>query len=279
MSVDEAAEGLLKIVNHGMIQAVRKESIRRGLDVRKYSLLACGGAGPLHACEVAEELGMKSVIIPPNPGILSALGLMATDMNYDYSKTELQLASKADLEKMKTDYAELEDVAYDRLIEDKVPENRRVLYRVADCRYEGQGYELRVDVPSDDFTEETVKTIQDRFHKAHASEFGMAFYDNDVEIVNIRVLGIGKIPELKWPTLEKGSEDPSVAFKYTREVHFNKNGSSNKVSVNVYEHKLLKSGNVIEGPAIVEQMDSTIVITPGSRASVDDYGIIVISLS
>ena len=278
MSVEEAAHGLLKIVNHSMIQAVRKESIRRGLDIRKYSLLACGGAGPLHACELAEQLGMKLVIIPPNPGILSALGLMATDMNYDYSRTELQLATKVDLDKIKTDYAELEESAYERLTKDRVPEDRRILYRVADCRYEGQGYELRVDFSDGEVTEDAIKTVVENFHNAHESEFGMAFMDNDVEIVNIRVLGIGKIPELKWPKLGKGSEDPSQAFRYEKMVLFNQNGTSEKMAAKVYEHEDLKSGNVIKGPAIVEQMDSTAVITPGRHATVDDFGNIIVTL-
>jgi N-methylhydantoinase A len=278
MTIEEAAQGLLKIVNHSMLQAVKKESIRRGLDVRKYSLLACGGAGPLHACEIADQLGMKHVIFPPNPGILSALGLMATDMNYDYSKTELQIAAKADLKKIKADYAELEKTASERLADDRVPEDRRALCRVADCRYDGQGYELRVDVPAGQVTNDMIQTIVENFHRAHKSEFGMAFMGNDVEIVNIRVLGIGKIPKLKWPKLEQGTENPSDAFKFERMVMFNNKGTSENMKVKVYERANFKSGNVINGPAIIEQMDSTIVITPGHHAIVDDFGIIITAL-
>ena len=278
MSVEEAALGLLKIVNNNMVQAVQKESVRRGFDIRRFSLLACGGAGPLHAGQLAEQLGMKSVIIPPNPGILSALGLMTTDLIYDYSRTELQLASGADLEKLDQDFAELAAEALARLVEDRVPEDRRMIQRVANCRYKGQGYELRVSVPDGKVSDETVSAIKTKFHQAHEKEFGKAFVGNDIEIVNIRVVGIGKIPDLKWPRLEKGGADPSSAYKYEKEVVFEAAGQPQALKTKVYERSLLKSGNMLIGPAIVEQMDSTVVINPAHEAIVDDFENIMIRL-
>lgn len=278
MTVEEAALGTLKIVNNNMVQAVQKESVRRGFDIRKFSLLACGGAGPLHACELAKQLRMKSVIVPPNPGILAALGLMTTDLKYDFSRTELQLASAADQAKLARDFADLEREAHERLIEDRVPENRRAIERAADCRYKGQGYELRVSVPDGIVTKETLTAIENNFHEAHEKEFGRAFRENDVEIVNIRVLGIGGIPDLKWPTVEKGGADPSGALKYEKNVVFETNGKPSVHVTKVYERARLKSGNVITGPALVEQMDSTVVMTPGWQANVDDYGNIILSL-
>ena len=278
MSVEEAALGLLKIVNNNMVQAVQKESVRRGFDIRRFSLLACGGAGPLHAGQLAEQLGMKSVIIPPNPGILSALGLMTTDLIYDYSRTELQLASGADLEKLDQDFAELAAEALARLVEDRVPEDRRMIQRVANCRYKGQGYELRVSVPDGKVSDETVSAIKTKFHQAHEKEFGKAFVGNDIEIVNIRVVGIGKIPDLKWPRLEKGGADPSSAYKYEKEVVFEAAGQPQALKTKVYERSLLKSGNMLIRPAIVEQMDSTVVINPAHEAIVDDFENIMIRL-
>jgi N-methylhydantoinase A len=279
MTVEQAALGVLKIVNNNMIQAIQKESVRRGLDIRKFSLIACGGAGALHACQLVQQLGMKSVIVPPNPGILSALGLMATDLKYDFSKTELQLASRADLKKIARDFAALEDEAYDRLKRDRVPEGRRTIERAADCRYKGQGYELRVSVPSGDIDNGTISAIIDGFHEAHAKEFGRAFRDNDVEIVNIRVLGVGAIPELKWPRLERGGKSADKALKSRKPVVFEIDGSPKAVTTNVYERERLKCGNVLIGPAIVEQMDSTVVIAPGWTATADDFGNILIAAS
>lgn len=273
-----AALGVLKIVNNNMMQAIQKESVRRGFDIRKFSLIACGGAGALHACELAQQLGMSSIVIPPNPGILSALGLMATDLKYDLSVTELQLASRADVKKLANDFAQLEREALTRLKQDRVPENRRATERAADCRYKGQGYELRVQVPAGEVTAQTIAAIVQNFHDAHEKEFGRAFHDNDVEIVNIRVLGIGTIPELKWSYSEKASEDPQAAFKYQKDVIFDVGGKAKHLNTNVYERSRLKPGNVIVGPAIVEQMDTTTVVAPGWKASVEGFGNIIITL-
>ena len=276
MDVEQAALGVLKIVNSNMVQAVQKESVRRGFDIRKFSLLACGGAGPLHACDLAEQLRMKSVIVPPNPGILAALGLMTTDLKYDFSRTELSLASSADIGKLAQDFAELESEARQRLVEDRVPEARRATERAADCRYKGQGYELRVAVPAGKVTCDTVAAIAHNFHEAHEKEFGRAFGDNDVEIVNIRVLGIGRIPELSWPKVKSGGTDPEAAFKYEKDVVFGSGNRPVSMPTRVYERSQLKAGNVIAGPALVEQMDSTVVIAPGWEASVDTFGDIII---
>ena len=218
---------------------------------------------------------MKSIINPPNPGILAALGLMTTDLKYDFSKTELQLVSAPNLPKLAGDFAELESEAQERLKEDRVPKARRAMERAADCRYKGQGYELRVSVPNGDVTKKTITVIADNFHEAHAKEFGRAFRENDVEIVNIRVLGIGRIPELKWPKVEDGTKDPREAFKYEKKVVFEVGGSPTLLPTKVYERSRLKNGNVLVGPVLVEQMDSTIVVTPGSEATVDTFGNIV----
>jgi N-methylhydantoinase A/oxoprolinase/acetone carboxylase beta subunit len=277
MTVEQAALGVLKIVNNSMMQAIQKESVRRGFDIRKFSLIACGGAGALHACQLAEQLGMKSIIVPPNPGILSALGLMATDLKYDFSKTELQLASMADRKKLARDFAALEKEAYARLKQDRVPDGRREIERAADCRYKGQGYELRVSVPAGDINDRAISKIVSNFHEAHEKEFGKAFQENDVEIVNIRVLGIGTIPELKWPRIKTGSHNAATALKYEKVVIFEADGKPKPMTTKVYERARLKSRNVLTGPAIVEQMDSTVVVAPGWKATVEDFGNIIIT--
>jgi len=279
VTLEWAALGVLKIVNNNMMQAIQKESVRRGFDIRKFSLIACGGAGALHACELAARLGMTSIIIPPNPGILSALGLMATDLKYDRSITELQLASRPDMKKLASDFAGLEKEALSRLQQDRVPEARRATERAADCRYKGQGYELRVHVPSGDVTPQTIAAIVQNFHDAHEKEFGRAFHDNDVEIVNIRVLGIGRIPELKWPHSAESGADAQAAFKYQKDVIFDVSGNAERLATKVYERSRLRAGNVIVGPAIVEQMDTTTVVAPGWTARVEGFGNIIITLN
>ena len=162
-NLDEAALGIIDIMNNNMIQEIEKESVRRGFDPREFALFACGGAGSLHACSVARELGMKKVVVPLNPGALCAVGLVNTDLMYDFSKTEMQLASNVDLDSLKKDYASLEKKAHDRLIEDNMSEDEIVIQRVADCRYEGQGYEMRVPVIGGEVTEETIEKMKEIF--------------------------------------------------------------------------------------------------------------------
>jgi N-methylhydantoinase A/oxoprolinase/acetone carboxylase beta subunit len=277
MGVEEAALGLLRIVNNNMNQAIQKESIRRGLDIRRFSLLACGGAGPLHGCDLAAQLNMHSVVVPPNPGILAALGLMTTDLKYDFAKTQLQLASRPDLAKLNENFSALEQEAQRRLSDDRVPKERRTIQREADCRYKGQGYELKVSVSNGTVTSATIDEIRKGFHAAHKAEFGNDFPENDIEIVNIRVIGVGSIPELKWKRIDKGDKNPAAALKSERAVVFERDGKPVAMKSAVYERSKLRCGNVISGPAIVEQMDSTTVILPHWSAAVDEFGNLILT--
>lgn len=279
-SLEEAALGIIDIMNNNMIQEIEKESVRRGLDPRDFALFACGGAGSLHACSVARELGMKEVVIPSNPGALCAVGLVSTDLKYDYSRTEMQLSTKPDLERFDNDYRELEKMAVERLFADKIDVQDIVLERVADCRYEGQGYEIRVPVLSGEVTEETVAALVEEFHKAHKKQFGRSFRNNAVEVVNIRVVGIGKMPPLEPLRIPKGTQDPSGAFTgEIRRVIFKDEAGKPKASVaKIYDRSKFKANNVIPGPAIINQMDTTIVVEPDCTACVNEYGIIKIKV-
>lgn len=277
-SLDEAALGIIDIMNNNMIQEKEKESVRRGFNPREFALFACGGAGPLHACSVARELGMKNVIIPLNPGALCAVGLVNTDLKYDYSKTEMQLSSKADIKELGEDYAYLEKEAEAQLKEDNMPEDDIIIQRVADCRYKGQGYEMRVPVIGGEVTEDTIEKMKQSFHEIHEKQFGRAYPDVDVEIVNIRVVGTGKIDDLVPVEIEKGTEDCSSAVVGERDVTFKVDGVIKHMPTKVYDRQKLLANNVIEGPAIINQLDTTIVIEPKCVGHVNDYGIIVIDI-
>lgn len=275
----EAAQGIIDIMNNNMIQEIEKESVRRGFDPREFALFACGGAGALHACSVARELGMKKVIIPQNPGALCAVGLINTDLMYDFSKTEMQLSSKAKLDVLDKDYKALEREAMEKLKMDKIDEKDIVIQRVADCRYEGQGYEIRVPVINGDVDDNTIEKMKEAFHSAHKKQFGRAFKDNAVEIVNIRVIGVGKIKDLEPMKVSNGTQDASDAVVGKRDVIFKINNMPEEVSSVIYDRSLLKANNVIQGPAIINQMDTTIVIEPGCVGHVNDYGIIIIDIN
>ncbi|MCD7865904.1 MAG: hydantoinase/oxoprolinase family protein [Clostridiales bacterium] len=277
-TLDEATLGIIEIMNNNMIQEIEKESVRRGFDPREFALFACGGAGSLHACSVARELGMKHVIIPLNPGALCAVGLVNTDLMYDYSKTEMQLSTKADLAALQRDYAALEEEAWEKLLEDGMSAEEIVIQRVADCRYEGQGYEMRVPVIGGSVTEDTIEKMKESFHEAHKKQFGRSYRQVAVEIVNIRVIGTGKIEDLEPIRIEHGDGDVSRAVTGERNVTFKVNGKPEHRMTKIYDRSLFRSGDEIQGPAIVNQMDTTIVIEPDCVGHVNDFGIIVIDI-
>jgi N-methylhydantoinase A/oxoprolinase/acetone carboxylase beta subunit len=279
MSVEQAALGAIKILNHGMIQSIEMNSVRKGYDPREFALVAFGGAGPLSACELAQELAIPLVIIPPSPGLTSALGLLATDLSYDFSRTQIQLLSDPDLAKVAQDFRDLEALATERLDADDIPPEDRVFQRVAECRYQGQGYELRVDVTADPGAPDFVSRLIDGFHQSHDREYGRHFTDKDVELVNIRVVGIGKIPALKTVELAAGLAEPDAdSLASHRDVVFDDGGTPRSVSTPVYDRARLKCNNVIQGPTIIEQADTTTVVPPGFAAEVDRYGNLLIKL-
>jgi N-methylhydantoinase A/oxoprolinase/acetone carboxylase beta subunit len=279
VNVEEAALGAIKILNHGMIQSIEMNSVRKGYDPRDFALVAFGGAGPLQACEIAAELSIPLVIIPPKPGLTSALGLLATDLSYDFSRTQLQLLSKPDLAKVERDFAELEVQAVARLDADDIAPGDRLLLRVAECRYQGQGYELRVDAPEGAIDEGFVARLAEGFHLGHEREYGRRFDDKDIELVNIRVIGVGRIRDLDAPILEAGTAEPEAgALTAHREVVFDEGGRPRALSTPIYDRDRLKQGNVIAGPAIVEQADTTTLVLPGLRAEVDQHGNLLIRL-
>ncbi len=278
-TLDESALGIIDVMNNNMIQEIEKESVRRGFDPREFALFACGGAGSLHACSVARELGMKNVIVPLNPGALCAVGLVNTDLMYDFSKTEMQLSTKVNLDVLDEDFKVLEKEAHDRLVEDNMSEDNIIIQRVADCRYEGQGYEMRVPVIGGKVTEDTIEKLKESFHETHKKQFGRSFRQVAVEIVNIRVIGTGSIEDLNALKIEKGNGDISSAVSGQRSVTFRVNGKPEHMMTTIYERAELKAGDVIQGPAIINQMDTTIVIEPDCVGKVNDYGIIVIDIN
>lgn len=277
MGPPEAAMGILQILYHSMIQSIEVNSVRKGYDPRDFTLVAFGGAGPLFACAIALEMSIPNVVIPPYPGITSALGLLATDISYEFVMTEIQAISSLDREKLAKDFRDLEYQAMRRLEEDGLKNEEIILKRTADCRYTGQGYELRVSIPSGEIDEYWEEMVKKDFHMVHEREYGHKFEEQDVQIVNIRILGIGKVKKLCLKELDKGVESPKVAVKGKKMVHFLMDGKASKLETVLYDRKLLKSGNVVKGPAIIGQEDSTTLINPGLSALVDKYGNLLIS--
>ena len=278
MSVEEASMGAVQILTHSMVQSIEENSVRKGYDPRDFALVAEGGAGPLFAAHIALEVGTPWVLVPPYPGITSAMGLLATDTVYEYVSTAYQRMSKLDGPALQGMLEDLERQARTQLEEDGVPADRVLIQRVVDCRYLGQGYELRVDAPAGDVDEAWVEKVRSDFHDIHEREYSRRFEESDIEIPNVRVRGIGLMPELRMPEIEAGDESPSAALRHEGDAWFRVNGQLEKVATRYYDRSLLKAGNRLAGPAIVTQYDSTTVIPPGITAQIDRFGNIVIDV-
>src|SRR5580765_5853771 len=276
MSVEEASMGAVQILTHSMVQSIEENSVRKGYDPRDFALVAAGGAGPLFAAQIALEVGTPAVLVPTYPGVTAALGLLATDMVYEFVSTVYQRISKLDTTALEEAFAALEQQARAQLEEDGVAAEQILVQRVADCRYLGQGYELRVDVDSGSIDDAWVEKVRGDFHDIHEREYSRRFEDSDIEIPNVRVRGIGLMPPLTVPEVDHGDASPDGALRYERDAWFRVGGGLEQVPTRFYDRAALKAGNRLEGPAIVNQYDSTTVIPPGLTAQIDRFGNIVI---
>jgi N-methylhydantoinase A/oxoprolinase/acetone carboxylase beta subunit len=276
MSVEEAALGALKILDHGMIQSIELNSVRKGYDPREFALVAFGGAGPLHACTVAAELAIPSVVIPPSPGLTSAEGLLATDVSYDFSRTTLHLLGQVDVAQIGEAFDELETLATERLDKDAIAPEQRRFERIAECRYQGQGYELRVDLEDGSTDSGFVGRLTAAFHAAHEREYGRRFDEKPVELVNIRVVGTGVMPELAAANLPAGGGQPSA--EASRQVIFDDGGKARSIDTPIYDRAQLRAGDRVAGPAIIEQADTNTVVPPGLVAETDACGNLIIRM-
>ncbi|HJS49687.1 MAG TPA: hydantoinase/oxoprolinase family protein, partial [Gaiellaceae bacterium] len=278
MSVEEASMGAVQILSHSMVQSIEENSVRKGFDPRDFVLVAEGGAGPLWAAQIAIEVGTPQVLVPPHPGIAAAMGLLATDMVYEYVATTYQRLSKLDARALERRFEELEQLAMAQLREDGVPEDKIVVQRIAECRYLGQGYELRVDAPSGAIDDGWVESVRRDFHDTHEREYSRRFEEQDIEIPNIRVRGIGSMPDLAAPEIEAGGESPDAALRNEGEAWFRLDGSLEQLPTLYYDRGALRAGNRLVGPAIVTQYDSTTIVPPGIEAGVDRFGNIIIEV-
>jgi N-methylhydantoinase A len=270
----EAAEGILRIVNNNMVGALKVVSIEKGYDPRDFALVAFGGAGPLHAGELARLLGAPTVLIPLYPGILCALGLLATDLQYDYARTRLQRAPDYDLAGMAATWQALEAEAMADLDREGVLPARRRLLRYADLRYAKQGFELTVEAPAGAVDAAAAAAMVEAFHRLHERLYTFADRAMPVEIVNLRLRAVGAMDKVALPRIADAGGAPAEPAA-TRRVYFRDRGF---VAAPVFRRADLKAGQRIAGPAIVDQLDTTTVVFPGQRAEVDDFGNLVVRL-
>jgi N-methylhydantoinase A len=265
----EAAEGILTIANSNMARAIRSRTIEKGHDPREFALVAFGGAGPLHAADVAEALEIPEVLVPPHPGITSAGGLLTSDLKYDQMRTVFQLQGSVDSGRLNQELDGLEAELRSWLERDGVSAEAIEVIRALDCRYVGQGYELRVTLDGGPFTEQALE----QFHVLHEREYGSA-YGDPIEIVNARVTTIGRRPALE--SLPGASGSLSEALVGEDEGVFRVDGSLRAFSTRFYDRTLLPLDQTLAGPAVVFHLDTTTVVPPGWNVKADASGNLIL---
>jgi N-methylhydantoinase A len=254
LDAEEVALGIVRVANAEMVRALRVISVERGLDPREFALLAFGGAGGMHACSLAEELGIETILVPRAGGVLSALGLAISDLRHDYVRPYLTALGDVDANEFEGRFGEMEGTAAKDL-ED--PEYTRR----ADLRYRGQSFELTVEA-------ESLEKLEGRFHAAHEQRYGYRMEDEPVELVNLRL--IATVPVEKLELDEPPPQDE--AEREYREVNFD--GEWQEVPV--FDRERMGKGSQVVGPAIVEFKESTCVVRPGWRGVVDGVGNLVL---
>jgi N-methylhydantoinase A len=276
VSVEEAASGIIRVVNANMERAISVNSTEKGFDVREFALLPFGGAGPLHAVELARDLDMKKVIVPPYAGTFSAVGLLVANTRYDYSATMAKKEDELAPEELSAVFKDLESQGRAQLRAQNVADEDIQIVWTADLRYEGQSYEISTPVDrKESFTKADLNAVVDRFHDLHYHIYAYGSIDEKVEFINLRVAAIGKVPEISLARNGNARRDVGKAVKGARLVHFPAEGY---IETAIYDRALLQPGQSVAGPALVEEVASTTVITPGVTGSVDEYGDIIIAL-
>jgi N-methylhydantoinase A len=271
MSVTAAAEGIVRIIDVKMQEAIKAISTMRGHDLSDFQLLAFGGAGPLHAARIAAELGMAGVVVPLYPGVYSAMGLLMSDVKHDYIRSRIGGLAKVNAADLKDAFAELERHAEKDLRDEGFGASAIAIERALDLRYAGQGYEITIPV---DYLLQAnlIAALRARFDETHKQMFGHTAPGEPVEIVSYRVRGVGRVPQVKLPKYRSQGHTLNDAFREMRQACF----GGVTIPCPVYWRDLLDVGVAFEGPAIVEQLDATTVIPPGHSARVDEFKNILI---
>ena len=271
-SVRDTALGIIRVVNANMERAIRTISLERGYDPRRFTLAPFGGAGPMHSCELAEELGIPRVLLPTHPGILSALGVAIADVVKDYSRTVMLRGDDLDRARLEEEFHGMESQARAELRGEGLPAERMTGRRFLDARYVGQSFELTIDYPAAGRRDNLRRAIANSFYQAHLQRFGYADRGEAVEIVNLRLKLELAMPKPAIAPERPGPPDASAALLETAEVVFREGA----LPTALYDRELLRCSQRIDGPALLLQLDTTIVIPPGWGGTVDPWGNVIL---
>lgn len=273
MSVKDAALGILKIVNSNMALAIRSNSVARGIDPRQYSILPFGGAGPLHGVALAEAISAKDVFVPVAPGITAAVGLLKTDLQYEHTEAvivELTAATDAQLSRVNRAAEAVRARVAAELDDDGIGRDQQHIEIIAECRYQGQGFELRATMPQGSVTQANKLAVAESFHDQHQFDYGYSYRDAEVELITVRAIGKAAVERIQIPKIRK-SDGSSInrARMFVRTTTFD---DGRILETPRYERAKLYAGDRVEGPAILVQHDSTTLVPPGYVADTLEYG-------
>lgn len=269
LGVMETANGILDIVTANTAKAIRLISVQRGHDPRGYALVGFGGAGPVHAARLADELGMDRILIPRTPGVLCALGLLMTDLRTDYAVTRIRLLDEVTSDELAGIFADLTAQAnawFDR--EGIAAEARETMLRV-DMRYAGQNYEIAVDLPEGPMGADSLASLRDGFLARHEQLYGFVAEEDAIQLVTWRLQATGIVPKAEMPAFPEAGPDASAALTGHRPVWMRETGGFTETPI--YDRAALRPGNQIAGPAIIDQLDTTTVVPPRRSARVDPH--------
>ena len=276
LTVEAAAEGIIRVINATMVRGMRAVSVEKGYDPREFALVAFGGGGPLHAADLARELGAQNVVIPIMPGVTSALGLLVADLRYDVSATVRRSLASPDLGALSTVYADLEAQALEQMARDGVDHGAVQLHRSADIRYARQSWELEITVPPGVLDPTAVALVGSEFHARHAQQYGYAMEGEELILVNAQVSAIAELPK------------PPLGLAGMASGGYRSGGPATQrrtwlgaawVPAVVHQRGDLSPGATIEGPAIVEQLDTTTFLGRGDVARVDGFGNLIVTVA
>lgn len=274
-SPEETAEGALTVLNSNMANAIRSRTVQKGIDPRDFTLSGFGGAGPLHAAEVAGMLGVRRVLIPPHPGITSAMGLLTADLEYHALRTAFAVKGAIDHPRLSRLFEDMESELGGIFDQDGVPVEKRRMLREGELRYVGQGYELKVDFPDGALNEAALEQVWSAFHERHRAEYGHAFEGAPIEIVTVKVRGIGEVDKLGTPP-EATTKGVATPVGQGRCV-FRVDDKLQSFDTPYFERAALPVGQTLDGPAILLQTDSTTVVPPGWSFETDRFGNVVMN--
>ena len=276
--IQDAALGIIRVVNSNMERAIRTISLERGYDPREFTLVPFGGAGPMHCCELAQELAIPRILVPARPGILSALGVAIADIVKDYSRTVMLRGGDVDRVRLEEEFSGMEGLARQELRGEGLPVDQMQVRRFVDVRYVGQSFELTIDYPASPRSgragRDLRQTIGDGFYRAHLRRFGYADKNQPVEIVNLRLKLELEVQKLELTPEAPGPADPSAAQTGEAQVVF----SQGITTAALYQRDQLHCGHLISGPALILQMDTTIVLPPNWQAETDHLGNLLLEL-